>query len=209
MSRILLVLFVCASLNSFAFLSGKGDFENTTFFNIGYSFPSKSRLNVYNPSNVQTLSGEIELGGIWHIRLLPITKYARLGFAGDFLNLGCNYFTFDEAGKSDKSKIITGRFSVNVGPNLSIQCFQDGYTDIYLKGRATVVYDNVKTSMMDDDGLGFGFKYSFGMNFRWKALYFGAEAIYGTIKKVDYSNANQTFAVPDDYIKIKLGVNLD
>ena len=103
-----------------------------------------------------------------------------------------------------KSKVLTARWSFNVGPNISIRCFKDGYTDLYAKARATACYDYVLTNLVAEDaGLGFGFRYSAGANFRWKTLFVGGEAVYGTTRNIQYNNFKAD--VPDNFVKAKLG----
>jgi hypothetical protein len=206
MNRIATIVLVLFCFNSMAQSKGKEDFGNETYFNIGYVLPNMDHVNNYNPQNVATkkMSAEIELGAIWNFRNVKLSNIARLGITADFLSLGCNYVTFQEAGYTSISKVITGRWSLNVGPNIAIRCFKDGFVDLFAKARATVVYDYIKTlKYQESGGMGFGFRYSIGANFRWRMLLIGGEAVFGGAKAIDYMNF--TADVPDNYFKMKLG----
>jgi hypothetical protein len=209
MKKITTIIFSLLSLYTFA-QHGKADFEESTYFNLGWAFPDMDHVKLYNPQNktVNTIAGEMELGGVWCFRQVKITKAARLGLTGDFLNLGCNYVTFTEAGSSSKSKIITGRWSINLGPNIAIRLYEQTYIDLYAKGRLTFCYDHIQTLAIPkgDEGVGIGFRYSGGLNFRWKVLYIGGEYVVGKTSKVVYQNF--TADVTDNFFKLKLGVNI-
>ena len=206
MRTLIMAIVIFMTTNTYAQKHHRAEFESPTYINLGYVFPNMTHVNQYNIGNnaLKNNALEMEVSTIWNFQRAKITKLARLGLVIDIINLGYNYYSFQEPNTKLLSKVLTARWSFNVGPNISIRCFKDAYTDIYFKGRATVCYDYVLTKLVPEDaGLGFGFRYSTGINFRWQSLYIGGEAVYGTTHAIQYDRF--TADVPDNFMKVKLG----
>jgi hypothetical protein len=200
-------------LSSVAQKNDKEDFASSTFFDIALVSPSTSYVASENPSGapIKTMATEIELGSVFNIKATKIKNIACFGIIADYFNVGCNYFTFQEANAQYLSKVAVGRWSANVGPNISFRCFKDAYADIFIKGRATLCYDYVKTAEVNENsGYGFGIRYSFGMNFRWKMLLIGGEIVMGKTKISNFDPPNTGKLYPnspvlDNFAKLKVG----
>ncbi len=178
----------------------------------GFSSEEKEESKEYTPK----LGLGLEIGNQWYV--------FRSGAENLGVAINVNWFDLGLATKSTTSDgvdfttaVFTGSF-IEFGPMFTYKLTDDIGVDLFYNLKPTLM---VSAATLSNDGdnfsqayTGFGFNNAIGTTFRWRALAFGFEYVFGNIKATNVNSDDKNATVPDNYkmisnaFKINIGVKL-